>query len=115
MISATQIYERSGKRWTELSDSITNWIAQDGLPIYVVEKNGFKKMMVTFDKRYEVPSRNCFSMTGIQALYETTRERVSKEVLSAKHFSATTDMWSSIGTKPYHSYTVHFVDCDKKL
>ena len=115
VISATQLYERSGKRWAELTDSITNWIAQDGLPIYVVEKNGFKKMMAAFDKRYEIPSRNYFSRTGIPALYETTRERVSKEVLSAEYFSATTDMWSSVGMKPYLSFPVHFVDCDWKL
>ena len=115
VISATQLYERSRKRWAELTDSITNWIAQDGLPIYVVEKNGFKKMMAAFDKRYEVPSRNCFSRTGIPALYETTRERVSKEVLSAEYFSATTDMWSSVGMKPYLSFPVRFVDCDWKL
>ena len=81
----------------------------------MVEKNGFKKMMAAFDKRYEVPSRNYFSRTGIPALYETTRERVSKEVLSAEYFSATTDMWSSVGMKPYLSFTVHFVDCDWKL
>ena len=56
VITSTQLYERSGKRWTELTDSFTNWIAQDSLPLYVVEKNGFKKMMVAFDKRYEVPS-----------------------------------------------------------
>ena len=123
VISATQLYERSGKRWAELTDSITNWIVQDGLPIYVVEKNGFKKMMAAFDKRYEVPSRNYFSRTGIPALYETTRETVSKEVLSAEYFSATTDMWSSVGMKPYLSFTVHFdlsftvhfVVCDWKL
>ena len=71
-----------------------------------------KKMMAAFDKRYEVPSRNYFSRTGIPALYETTRERVSKEVLSAEYFSATTDMWSSVGMKPYLSFTVHFVDYD---
>ena len=112
VISATQLYERSRKQWAELTDSITNWIAQDGLPIHVVEKNGFKKMMAAFDKRYEVPSRNYFSRTGIPALYETTRERVSKEVLSAEYFSATTDMWSSVGMKPYLSFTVHFVDYD---
>ena len=82
---------------------------------YVVEKNGFKKIMAAFDNRYEVPSRNHFSRTGIPALYETTRERVSKEVLSAEYFSATTDMWYSIGMKPYLSLTVHSVDCDWKL
>ncbi len=71
--------------------------------------------MSAFDKRYEVPCRNYFSRTGIPALYETIREQVKREVLNAEYFSATTDMWSSIGMKPYLSFTIHFVDCEWKL
>ena len=115
VVSANQPYERNGRRWTDLTDAITNWIAEDGLPLYVVEKSGFKKMMAVFDRRYNVPSRNYFSRTGIPVLYQTTWDRVSKEVQSAEYFSATTDMWSSVGMKPYLSYTIHFVDSDWKL
>ena len=42
-------------------------------------------------------------------------KRVSKEASSAEYFSATTDMWSSVGMNPYLSFPVRFVDCDWKL
>ncbi len=91
----------------------TRWVTN--LHSYIVEKKGFRKMMSAFDKRYEVPSRNYFSRTGIPALYETVHEQVKREVLNAEYFSATTDMWSSIGMKPYLSFTIHFVNCEWKL
>ena len=40
---------------------------------------------------------------------------MTDELKQIKFFSATTDMWSSIGLKPYMSYTVHYIDCDWNL
>ena len=45
VVSKTQPHDRNGRWWTELTNSITYWIAKDGLPLYVVEKSGFKKMI----------------------------------------------------------------------
>ena len=56
VVSKTQPHDRNGRWWTELTDSITYWIAKDGLPLHVVEKSGFKKMRDVFDPKYEVPS-----------------------------------------------------------
>ena len=81
----------------------------------MVEKSGFKKMLADFDVRYTIPSCNYFSRTAIPSLYASTRKIVCQEILAAEYFSATTDMWSSVGMKPYLSYTVHFVDSDWKL
>ena len=73
------------------------------------------KLITVFDPRYEIPSRNYFSRTGIPALYASTRDKVAQEIQAAKYFSATTDMWSSVGMKPYISFTAHFLDSNWKL
>ena len=83
--------------------------------MYSVEKSGFKKLIAVFDPRYEIPSRNYFSRTGIPALYASTHDKVGQEIQAAKYFSATTDMWSSVGMKLYISFTVHFLDSNWKL
>ena len=41
-VANSQRYERKGKKWKELTDAITYFIAKDALPIYTVEKPGFK-------------------------------------------------------------------------
>ena len=80
------------------------------MPIYTVEKAGFKNLLAAFDGRYDLPSRKYFSNTAIPALYNKVRESVECEVQKAEFYSATTDLWSSRGLLPYMSYTVHFID-----
>ena len=85
------------------------------LPLYSVEKQGFKRMIASFNERYELPSRKYFSRTAIPALYNLTREAVAVEVQQAEFFSATTDLWSSEGLRPYMSYTVHYINKEWQL
>ena len=106
----TQPYDKKGKQWNELTNAVTYCIAKDSLAINIVERTGFEKMVKVFDNRYELPSRNYFSRTALPALYDSTRERVVEELCAANYFSATTDMWSSIGAKLYISYMIHFID-----
>ena len=78
------------------------------MPIYSVEKPGFQQLLKEFDPLYVLPSRKYFSNTAIPALYAKTREKVVSEVGQAQFFSATTDLWSSVTTEPYISYTIHY-------
>ena len=110
-----QLYPRHGKKWKELTDSITRFIAKDSLPIHTVTKNGFKDMIKKFDSRYEIPSSTYFSRTAIPTLYSNTKEKVAIQLQAVDHFASTTDMWSSVGSKPYISYTVHFIDKEWQL
>ena len=114
-IERTQKYERKGKRWKELTDSITYCIAKDCLPINIVEGAGFKRMINAFDSRYEVPSRNHFSRIALPSLSTSVNQQVRKKIGTLQYFSATTDMWSSIGMQPYMSYTIHYIDSEWKL
>lgn len=115
VIEKSQKYEKKGKRWKELTNSITFCIAKDSLPIRIVEKPGFTRMLKSFDGRYELPSRSYFSRTAIPDLYISVREEVKKEIVPVQYFAATTDLWSSVGLRPYMSYTIHFVDDNWKL
>lgn len=62
-------YTRNSKRWKELTDAVAFCITKDMLPIYTVEKPGFKQLLTKFDSRYQLPSRNYFSRTAIPGLY----------------------------------------------
>ena len=114
-MTASQKYGRKGRKWKELTDAGTYYIAKDSLPIYTVEKSGFQCMLNTFDAWFEVPSQTYFSRTAIPTLYASVREQVKQELSTVQYFSATTDLWSSTGTKPYMSYTMHFVNEEWKL
>ena len=111
-------YGRGSKKWQELTDSVSYCIAKDMMPIYAVEKKGFKTLLKSFDSKYEVPSRKYFSQTALPALYAKTQETVSNELEEVKgggYFAATTDLWSSTTSEPYISYTVHFINHNWEL
>ena len=78
--------------------------------MHSVNKDGFKAMIRKFDSRYDLLSSIYFSRTVILTLYTATKERVAKELHTIEYFFSTTDMWSSIGSKPYMSFTIHFID-----
>lgn len=108
-LQQTQAYPRSSKRWQQLTDSVAYTIAKDGLPFTAVEKPGFKRMLATFDRRYEPPSRKYFSKTAIPRLYSSVKETVETKIASMKFFSSTTDLWSSGTQHPYMSFTIHYI------
>ena len=113
--SKMQKYERGGKQWQKLTNSVTHCLAKDMMPIYTVEKSGFKRLLNDFDPKYELPSRKYFSQKAIPKLYNETKDGVLQQLQHAEFFSATSDMWSSNTMEPYMSYTIHFIDPDWKL
>ena len=80
VVGKIQEYERNGKQWNRLTAAVTTCIARDALPIYTVEKRGFRDMLHEFDGRYTLPNRSYFSRTAIPNLYTSTRDVVSREV-----------------------------------
>ena len=108
-------YNRQSKKWQQLTDSVTFCLAKDMMPIYSIEKEGFRKLLYNFDPQYELPSRKYFSKTAIPILYSETQDKVAAEIKDVEFFSATADMWTSNTTEPYLSYTIHFVGNDWSL
>ena len=60
-----QPYARTSKKWQRLTESVAFCLAKDSLPLYSVEKPGFRRMVHTFDPQFELPSQKYFSKTAI--------------------------------------------------
>ena len=82
------------------------------LPLYTVEKAGFKQMLSKFNPQYELPCQNYFSTVTIPALFSEIKSEIQQKI-NDQHFTfyaGTTDLWSSITSEPYLSYTIHYID-----
>uniref|UniRef100_A0A1X7TTP5 Uncharacterized protein n=1 Tax=Amphimedon queenslandica TaxID=400682 RepID=A0A1X7TTP5_AMPQE len=88
-----QPYSRHGKRLKKLTDSVTRSLVKDELEMYLVQKDGFRQMLKTFDKRYEIPDQSYFSHTAVPELFAITTKRVAEQVAAVKYFASTTDSW----------------------
>ena len=83
---------RDSREHKELTRSITECLVKDMLPIYTVDKPGFRAMIRRFNSRYKLPSRSFFSREAIPSLYCEVKDKVQKDLASARYFSATTDL-----------------------
>ncbi|RXN35711.1 zinc finger BED domain-containing 1-like protein [Labeo rohita] len=103
-------YEKGSKRHKEITDAITYHICKDMMPTHIVSKDGFRRLIQTLDKRYQLPSRTHFTRFAIPEMYEKCKAGVEHELKQVKYFATTTDMWSSRTMEPYMSLTVHYVN-----
>lgn len=103
-------YDKKGPRWKAITDSVAKYIAKDMVPIYTVEKPRFIDMIKVLDPRYVLPSRKYFAEVALPHLYNSTREKIARELEGVSFYSATTDLWSSRTMQPYMSLTVHFIE-----
>ena len=55
LVESMRKYQKNGKKWQQLTDSVTHCLCKDMLPIYTVEKEGFRKMIHALDPQYELP------------------------------------------------------------
>lgn len=108
-------YKRDSAKWCALTDSVVRLISKEMLPINIVEKPAFKKMLQKFDSQYELPGRTYMSQTAIPQLYNNIKEEVLKEIQDIQFYSVTSDMWSSSNMTPYMSLTIHYVTADWTL
>ena len=79
----TNMHSCGSSKWKELTDSMTYCIAKDMLPIWIVEKEGFKTLVKKRDPRYELPTREYMSKKAIPDLYRVTKESVISQISRA--------------------------------
>ena len=65
------------------------------MPIYSVDKPGFRRMLERFDTKYALPTHKNFLKVAIPSLYAHTRETVTSDLQGVEYFAATADMSSS--------------------
>ena len=104
------------KEHRRFTEAVTNCIVRDVMPVYTVDKSGFRAMVEALNPRYQLPHKDYFNRIAIPSMYEKTHEQISLKVKKEAHFfSATTDLWSSCTSDPYLCLTVHYIDMEWNL
>ena len=66
-------YDKKSRWWREITEAITRHICKDMVPIYTVEKPGFRELLSTLDPRYVMPSRKHFTEVELPWRYGECR------------------------------------------
>ena len=114
-IARSTKYSRDSPQHKDITRAVAYHIGKDGVPIYTVEKPGFKHMIHKLNPRYELPSRKYFSTQAIPTLYTEVRDDIFSVLQNATHYTMTTDLWTSRATEPYITVTIHYVNSEWDL
>lgn len=82
--------------------------------MYTVEKPGFRKMLKIFESISTSQPKVFYTDCDSQFIYFCKRKGEGRTIHCEVLFR-NTDLWSSIGLKPYISYTIHYLDNEWKL
>ncbi|KAM3838253.1 E3 SUMO-protein ligase ZBED1-like [Diretmus argenteus] len=80
----------------------------------MVEDKGFENMILTFNPKYELPSRTYFT-TKMEKKYEEVKGKLNKKLKTTDSMALTTDIWTSVATEAYLGVTCHFVGEDWEM
>lgn len=81
----------------------------DQVPVYTVEKPGFRQLLGQLNNKYALSSRNHFMLTEIPALYDETKDKIMESLRGKPFFSCTTDLWTSRATSTFMAVTLQFI------
>ena len=110
LIARSAKYLPDSAQAKELNRAVTYHIAKDSMPISIVERPGFKYMLLKLNPRYQIPSRRHFTDYEIPQLYSHVKDNIVAESLKeVNFFPTTTDLWSSDSCHPYLTLSVHFI------
>lgn len=75
-----------------LNRAVAEFICPDQVPIYIVEKSGFRNLVQKLDRTYDIPGRNYFMYNKIPQLYTETRDVIQSQLIHQPFFTCTTDI-----------------------
>jgi len=98
--------DSKSKEACDLNEAVARFICADQVPIYTVEKNGFRSLVGKLNSRYNLPSRKHFMEVEIPKIYESTKSTMKQNLACMAYFASTTDIWTSRTMMSYMSMTV---------
>ena len=87
------MFNTNSKEHRKLTEVVTNCIVRDVMPVYIIDKPGFRAMIQALNPRYQLSYKDYFNRIAIPSMYESTREQILLKMKKEAHyFSATTDL-----------------------
>ncbi|XP_044155948.1 E3 SUMO-protein ligase ZBED1-like [Bufo gargarizans] len=102
-------YGKDSKEAQRLNKAVAEYICMDQVPVYTVEKTGFRNLVQQLDRKYDMPGRYYFVYTEIPTLYTEIRRVVEAQLVEVPFFACTTDLWTSRATDAFMALTIHFI------
>ena len=102
-------YDENDLRQCHANDALTSLIAENMLPLSIVESPSFRKYCHSLDPRFVVPSRKHLSTSLLTKKHEAIKSKLRDILAKAEGVSLTLDLWSNRVMKGFLGITCHFI------
>jgi len=105
-------------RQQQLTEAITDLVADSMLPLQLVDTQGFKKFMNIVEPRYVVPCRRTISrrlLSSVDNIKQQCRTELEEVKAAGNAIHFTMDLWSSRAMEPIAGVRMHYFDVNFQL
>ena len=76
-IQKGKLLSMDSKDHRRFMQAVTNYIVKDVVPVYTVDKEGFRDLVRAMNPRYQLPHKDYFSRVAVPSLYKETRQQLA--------------------------------------
>lgn len=109
---STAKYSSNHPKQLSMTKSLLGAIAADGLPLNVVEKPFFRRLMGEADPKFAVPSRPTIRNQLLPGEVDKLVVKMKTELTEITQVYATVDAWSNRNNDSFFGFTIHFIDAE---
>lgn len=96
-------------RQISVTNALVNFVAEDLIPLSLVESTRFQKFVSTLEPQYQMPSRKHLSRVLLKKKYDTVKSNLLDQLQKIKYINVTVDLWSNRQMKSYLGMTGHYI------
>ena len=108
-------YNPQNPKQVLVTDAVVNFVADDLIPLSVVDSKRFKSLLSTLDPQYQLPSRKQLSTVLLKKKYDTLKSSVLQKLKKTDTINLTIDLWSNRQMQSYLGITGHYISDDWNL
>lgn len=100
-------------RQTSVTNALVNFVAEDLIPLSLVESTRFQKFVSILKPQYQMPSRKHLARVLLKKKYDTVKSNLLDQLQKIKYINVTVDLWSNRQMKSYLGMTGHYIISDQ--
>lgn len=110
LVEAQKKYSPNDPRQVQLTNALVKFIADDLMPMSIVESPRFKSLMSLADARFQIPTRKLFRVKLLPEMSSRIKDNIVKLLQKSSSICVTVDLWSNRQLRSYIGITAHFID-----
>ena len=108
-------YSPKNSKQSLVTDAVVNFVADDLIPLSVVDSKRFKTLLNTLDSQYQLPSRKQLSTVLLKKKYDTIKCSVLEKLKKTDSINLTIDLWSNQQMQSHLGITGHYISDEWNL